>query len=232
MRFLAALAVLPLALAAPVLQAQQGAEAIADRWIAVLKEDADGSALQSTIASVAGILGAEPDAPFQIGSFQGFSLTGSDALVDLISNLDAVDFVEPEVQVTTQASQVNPPYGKLPCEVGLACYSMTNHPLQAWPESPIEPRVRPPTITMTRLETARTRTSSTPVSARLIRTSAAEPRSEPILLETTSTPMAVSIIVNQLLPSRRADQAIQMVTVLTSLVPLVAPLTVLQSEPI
>lgn len=109
------LAALPLALAAPIVDLGADAEKISNKWIVVLKKDADDSLLQSTISSLGGLLGggAEPDAVFNFGGFRGFSLSGSQGLINALSNLAAIDYIEPDSVVRTQAlvTQQNPPYG-------------------------------------------------------------------------------------------------------------------------
>lgn len=81
---------LPLALAAPILSAKEGAQIIPNKFIVVMKRDASDSLLQTTLSSVTGILGAQPSATFNMGSFKGFAISASGGLVQTIANLGAV----------------------------------------------------------------------------------------------------------------------------------------------
>lgn len=113
MHFLTLLLALPVALAAPVLDAVNGAEIIPGKFIVVMNPSVSDSVLSSTIKSVTDILGAAPGATYNLGNFKGFSVSASEALIQTISNLGNIEFVEPDTVVRASAlmTQQNPPYG-------------------------------------------------------------------------------------------------------------------------
>lgn len=87
MKFLGALLTAPLAaLAAPILEAR--GEVIPGKWIAVLKPEQSTEMVLSSVTSILG--GATPHHTYQIGSFQGYSVSASDDVVNSIANLDEV----------------------------------------------------------------------------------------------------------------------------------------------
>lgn len=114
MKYLSQLALLPLALAAPLLQPRQEASVIPNKWIAVLRDNADDSILTSTVQAVTEALGGNaPDRIYNMPGFKGFSLTAENAVLNLVTNLADIKYVEQDVQVFASAltSQANPPYG-------------------------------------------------------------------------------------------------------------------------
>lgn len=60
MKFLTQLALLPLALAAPILESRQDAQLIPNKWIVVLRDDADDNILSSTVQAVTDALAGHP----------------------------------------------------------------------------------------------------------------------------------------------------------------------------
>lgn len=84
---------LPLAWAAPILTPQAGAEIIPGKFIVVMKDSTSDALLQSTITSVTGLLGAQPRFVYNLGTFKGFSVSASDALIQTVANLGAVSHV-------------------------------------------------------------------------------------------------------------------------------------------
>jgi len=114
MRFLSILLALPLALAAPILEPRQGADLIPNKWIVVLKSSSSNTVLSQSIASVTSILGGvAPERVFNLGSFKGYSLTATSALLTSITNLGEIAYVEQDSRVYANAltTQANPPYG-------------------------------------------------------------------------------------------------------------------------
>lgn len=81
---------LPLAWAAPILTPRAGEEVIPGKFIVVMKDSASNALLQTTITSVTGLLGARPRHVYNMGTFKGFSVSSTDALIQTVANLGAV----------------------------------------------------------------------------------------------------------------------------------------------
>ncbi|KAI0111438.1 oryzin precursor [Daldinia grandis] len=110
MRFLDALLLAPLAiLAAPILEAD--GEAIPGKWIAVLKPANTTGELYSTVAKILG--GIAPEHTYDIGSFQGYSLSASDAVINSLADLDEIAYIAPDtkVSIASLTSQTSAPWG-------------------------------------------------------------------------------------------------------------------------
>lgn len=104
MKFLGALLTAPLAaLAAPILEAR--GEVIPGKWIAVLKPEQSTEMVLSSVTSILG--GATPHHTYQIGSFQGYSVSASDDVVNSIANIEP-DF---KVSINSLTSQSAAPWG-------------------------------------------------------------------------------------------------------------------------
>ncbi|KAI1660873.1 oryzin precursor [Daldinia decipiens] len=109
MRFLALL-LAPLAvLAAPILEAD--GEAIPGKWIVVLKPDNTTGELSSTLANI--LDGIAPEHTYDIGSFQGYSLSASDDVINSIADLDEIAYITPDtkVSIASLTSQTSAPWG-------------------------------------------------------------------------------------------------------------------------
>ncbi|KAB8349456.1 hypothetical protein FH972_023483 [Carpinus fangiana] len=113
MHVLSLLAVAPLALSAPILEARADQDVIPGKFIVKMKSDASESLFASTISSVTSILGAAPERTFNFGNFKAFSISADNLLLNSISALGAIEFIEPDSKVYANAlvSQANPPYG-------------------------------------------------------------------------------------------------------------------------
>ncbi|GAB7359342.1 hypothetical protein MBLNU230_g5993t1 [Neophaeotheca triangularis] len=114
MKFFTQLALLPLALAAPILESRQDAQLIPNKWIVVLRDDADDNILSSTVQAVTDALGgSSPDRVYNMAGFKGFSMTLESALLNTVSNLANIKYIEQDSRVSTNAlvSQQDPPYG-------------------------------------------------------------------------------------------------------------------------
>lgn len=86
MKFLTALAALPLVLAAPFVKPRD-AEVIPGKYIAVLKPESGVSALDvNSAGSVMSALGTAPETQFQIGDFKGMSFSADEATLESITN--------------------------------------------------------------------------------------------------------------------------------------------------
>ncbi|KAF1808170.1 subtilisin-like protein [Eremomyces bilateralis CBS 781.70] len=108
MRGFAVLALLPLALGAPVIIPRAG-QLIPGKWIVKMKDDVAGEILQEAL----NFLSVEPDHIYGIGSYQGFSSTIDDAIVDLLSKLPGVEYIEQDTIITTNTDITQPgaPWG-------------------------------------------------------------------------------------------------------------------------
>ncbi|KAK7948101.1 serine protease [Apiospora aurea] len=115
MKSFAVLFTLPLAaLAAPILEAREGAFIIPGQFIVVLKPNSTQDQMESSLDSAGTILGGcKPQSSYYFGSFKGYHVSASDDLIRSIAALDEVDYVEPDITVSTNAlvRQVNAPWG-------------------------------------------------------------------------------------------------------------------------
>ncbi|OTB12745.1 hypothetical protein K445DRAFT_66022 [Daldinia sp. EC12] len=120
MRFFSVLLLAPLAvLAAPILE--PNGEAIPGKWIAVLKPDNTTGQLFSTVTSILG--GIAPEHSYDIGSFQGYSFSASDDVINSVANLNEVSsltavlslvaYITPDtkVSIASMATQDSAPWG-------------------------------------------------------------------------------------------------------------------------
>ncbi|KAI1645997.1 oryzin precursor [Daldinia loculata] len=110
MRFLGALLAVPLAvLAAPILEAD--GEAIPGKWIAVLKPANTTGELSSTVANI--LDGIAPEHTYDIGSFQGYSFSASDAVINSLADVDEIAYITPDtkVSIASLTSQTSAPWG-------------------------------------------------------------------------------------------------------------------------
>ncbi|OTA59248.1 putative alkaline protease 1 [Hypoxylon sp. EC38] len=97
MKFLGALLTAPLAvLAAPILEAR--GEAIPGKWIAVLKPESATKTLVNTMEDILG--GVSPKHTYKIGSFQGYSISASDSVINSIADLSEIAYIEPDYKVS------------------------------------------------------------------------------------------------------------------------------------
>ncbi|KAK6957483.1 hypothetical protein Daesc_000269 [Daldinia eschscholtzii] len=110
MRFLGVLLITPLAvLAAPILE--PNGEVIPGKWIAVLKPDNTTGQLFSTVTSILG--GISPEHSYDIGSFQGYSFSASDDMINSVADLNEVAYITPDtkVSIASTATQDSAPWG-------------------------------------------------------------------------------------------------------------------------
>jgi hypothetical protein len=108
MKFFAALLALPLALAAPVIEERKDAATIPDRWIAVLKDGAESSTLQSVVSQVTSHLrGTKPDTVWDFDGFKGFAFGAKNGLVKtLTSTIAELDFIEQDAVSARQICEI------------------------------------------------------------------------------------------------------------------------------
>ena len=81
---------LPVAFAAPIISLGRDAEIIPGKYIVVLKPSTSSALLQTTLTSVTGLLGARPQHVYDLGSFKGFSVSATEALIQTVANIGAV----------------------------------------------------------------------------------------------------------------------------------------------
>ncbi|KAI1342422.1 oryzin precursor [Xylariaceae sp. FL0016] len=91
-------------LSAPILEGH--GETIPNKWIVVMKEDSDLGTIASRMADHIGDF--VPQHAYHIGKFKGYSMEASDILMNSISNLAEVEYVEPDVKVSINALQTQP----------------------------------------------------------------------------------------------------------------------------
>lgn len=89
---------LPMALAAPIIAPSEDAEIIPGKFIVVMKPSTSNLLFQSTITSVTGLLGGAPSATYNMGSFKGFAVSASDALIQTVANIGAVSHLQHHLQ--------------------------------------------------------------------------------------------------------------------------------------
>lgn len=97
MKLFTYLLALPLALAAPVIEARDDAPLIPDRWIAVMNDDVLSSHWDSILGRVASHLGgAKPETVWDFDGFKGFAFgaKGGDLISTLTSSIAEVAFIE------------------------------------------------------------------------------------------------------------------------------------------
>ncbi|WPH01167.1 subtilisin-like protein [Acrodontium crateriforme] len=111
--FSAVLAILPVAFAAPILEARSGVELIPNQWIFKLRDDAHDNLLSTTMNTVVKSLGIEPLHVYNYGSFKGFTITGAESLIRALPFLTSVHAIEQDYKVnaSTLTSQSGAPYG-------------------------------------------------------------------------------------------------------------------------
>ncbi|KAI0841241.1 oryzin precursor [Hypoxylon sp. FL0890] len=103
MKFLGALLAAPFAvLAAPILEAR--GEAIPGQWIAVLNPESATENVLSNITSILG--GVTPKHTYKIGSFQGYSISASDAAINSIADLAEIAYIEPDYKVSIASLKI------------------------------------------------------------------------------------------------------------------------------
>ena len=96
MKSFTALLTLPLALAAPILEARAGTFTIPGQFIVVLKPEMTQDDLRYSIDSAAGILnGTKPKHSYTFGSFKGYHVSASDDLIKSIANFTEVTLAGP-----------------------------------------------------------------------------------------------------------------------------------------
>ncbi|KAI4861625.1 peptidase S8/S53 domain-containing protein [Hypoxylon rubiginosum] len=114
MRTATALALLPLALAAPSKRATpapvvkpRGAQLVEGKYIVKMKADAKADSVQSSIQSVSG----DADFVYNSSKFKGFAGSLSAEELEALQNNDDVDYIEQDAVVTIQATQENADWG-------------------------------------------------------------------------------------------------------------------------
>ncbi|KAK4225960.1 putative peptidase [Podospora fimiseda] len=102
-------ALLPLALAAPVLQ-PRGAQAIPGSYIVKLKDGASDSTLENTLKSLKAV---NPEHTYKAGRFKGFAAKLNAANLDAIRKNPNVEYIEQDAVVTAYdfITQENVPWG-------------------------------------------------------------------------------------------------------------------------
>lgn len=114
--FLTFLLALPAALAAPVGRPtidtrQADASTLAGSWIVKVRQNAVLADVVSQVVSAAGV---DAKRTFEFGNFKGFSIDGISDLTSLVANIAAIESIEPNQIVRTNAlvTQENvPSYG-------------------------------------------------------------------------------------------------------------------------
>ncbi|KAI8960207.1 subtilisin-like protein [Daldinia sp. FL1419] len=114
MRTAAALALLPLALAAPSKRATpapvikpRGAQLIDGKYIVKMKAEAKPESIQSSIQSVA----SDADFVYNNNKFKGFASSLSEEELEALKNNADVDYIEQDAVVTIKATQENADWG-------------------------------------------------------------------------------------------------------------------------
>ncbi|KAL2162559.1 hypothetical protein VTH06DRAFT_7473 [Thermothelomyces fergusii] len=109
MKLLSLAALLPLALAAPVVQ-PQGVQLIPGEYIVKLKDGASESTLQDTIRH---LQNGKAKHVYRTGHFRGFAAKLSPQQVETLSKLPEVEYIEQDAVVTAQSlvTQTNAPWG-------------------------------------------------------------------------------------------------------------------------
>lgn len=95
MKLLALLSALPLALAAPILEARD--TTIPGEFIVVMKPESTVDNLRTNMRAAAKILSGttKPKRSFELGDFKGFHVSASDSLIKKISDLADVSTDRP-----------------------------------------------------------------------------------------------------------------------------------------
>ncbi|KAI1485277.1 peptidase S8/S53 domain-containing protein [Biscogniauxia mediterranea] len=114
MRSVAALALLPLALAAPSKRSSpapvvkpRGAQLIDGKYIVKMKKEAQVGALESSIQGIAG----DADFTYTSTHFSGFASSLTDEELESLKNNPDVDYIEQDAVVTIKATQSNADWG-------------------------------------------------------------------------------------------------------------------------
>ncbi|KAI2636602.1 peptidase S8/S53 domain-containing protein [Hypomontagnella submonticulosa] len=114
MRTTTALALLPLALAAPSKRAvpapvikPRGAQLVEGKYIVKMKAEANAESIQSSIQSVS----SDADFVYNSNKFKGFASSLSAEELEALQNNDDVDFIEQDAIVTIKATQQNADWG-------------------------------------------------------------------------------------------------------------------------
>ncbi|KAI0097066.1 subtilisin-like protein [Daldinia grandis] len=114
MRTATALALLPLALAAPSKRATpalvikpRGAQLVDGKYIVKMKADAKAESIQSSIQSVA----SDADFVYNTNKFKGFASSLSEEELEALKNNADVDYIEQDAIVTIKATQENADWG-------------------------------------------------------------------------------------------------------------------------
>ncbi|KAI1504230.1 peptidase S8/S53 domain-containing protein [Biscogniauxia marginata] len=114
MRSAAALALLPLALAAPSKRSSpapvikpRGAQLVDGKYIVKMKKEAEIGALESSIQAIA----SDADYTYKSNHFSGFASSLTDEELESLKNNPDVDYIEQDAVVTIKATQQNADWG-------------------------------------------------------------------------------------------------------------------------
>ncbi|KAI1843039.1 hypothetical protein JX265_005181 [Neoarthrinium moseri] len=113
MKLLSLILAAPIALGAPILEAREDTT-IPGEFIVVLKPETTSDGILSSIQSATDILGGlAPKFSYTLGNFKGYHVSAANGLIETISKLSEVAYIEPDAKVSLNAlvTQSDAPWG-------------------------------------------------------------------------------------------------------------------------